>query len=269
MPDMSQLLDFNTSAIQEFSVNLIGVILLLIAGYIVARILRSLSFKALTKGKLDQTLALFVSKSIFWLIFLFILLACLSIFGIQTTSVAAVIGAGGLAIGLAFQGTLSNFAAGVMLAIFHPFKVNNFITVDGKTGTVNIIDLFTTTLTTPDNRVIIIPNSKIFGATIEIVDANPTRRIAVAVETSYDDDLEATREALEKATKVEGSLEEPAAAVVLSELGESGIEWSVRTWSNTKDFWTVRGRLVANIKKELDNAKIEIPFRQIVVTTKK
>lgn len=269
MPNLPEFLQFDTSAIQSFSVSLVGVILLLVVGYFVARVLRSFTYKGLKRGKLDQTLALFLSKGLFWLIFLFIILACLSIFGIETTSVAAVVGAAGLAIGLAFQGTLSNFASGVMIAIFHPFRVGNVVSVDGQTGGVTEVDLFTTTLTTPDNRVIIIPNSKIFGATIEVVNANATRRVQVEVGTSYEADIQETRKALETATKFNGVLEDPASAVIMSDLGEHAVQWNVRVWCKTEDFWTVRELLVASIKKQLDDANIEIPFHQMVLTTKK
>lgn len=271
--EASSLLDTVTSvmswdSIISFCIHLIGVILLLLIGFWVAKWGKKITTKACLKGKLDETLSQFIGKGVYWLILVSVVLACLSIFGIETTSVAAVIGAAGLAVGLAFQGTLSNLAAGVMIIIFRPFKLGDYVTVDGQSGTVNEIDFFQTTLITVDNRVIIVPNSKIYGSTIENVTAKETRRVDVNVGVAYEADIDETRKVLETAAKVEGALEDPASAIVMCDLGESAVSWQVRVWCKTADYWGVRERVVSSIKKNLDGAKIEIPYPQITISNK-
>ena len=255
-------------SIITFSLHLLGVILLVILGFMVAKWARKLTTKACLKAKLDDTLSQFVGKGVYWLILVMVVLACLSIFGIETTSVAAVIGAAGVAIGLAFQGTLSNLSSGVMIIIFRPFKLGDVITVDGQTGCVAEIDFFQTTLTTPDNRVIIIPNSKIYGSTIENVSMKETRRVDITVGVAYEADIEETRKVLEEATNVENALKDPASAIVMCDLGASSVDWAVRVWCKSEHYWTVREALVTNIKKKLDGAKIEIPYPQITISNK-
>ncbi len=262
--DISKLLDYAIS----FGLKLIGVFVLAIVGY---KIAKALSAKAtgVLGVKFDTTISQFIGRGVFWLLLVIIVLACLNIFGIETTSVAAILGAAGLAVGLAFQGTLSNFAAGIMIIIFRPFKLGDVVTVDGRTGAVKSIDFFQSELITPDNRRIIIPNSKIYGSTIENVSAYDKRRVDVTVGVAYEADLDETRRTLENASKVEGRLEDEPNAVVLSDLKDSSVEWVVRVWCETSQYFTVRERIVSSIKKNLDGAKIEIPFPQITVSTKK
>ena len=180
----------------------------------------SLVRAALDRIKFDETLSIFISKLVRWVILLLAGLTCLSYFGVETTSFAALIGAAGLAIGLAFQGTLSNFAAGAMLLIFRPYKVGDEVNVAGYTGTVREIELFTTAIDTPDYRRIIVPNSSIFGAVIENVTHHPVRRFTVGVGTAYSADIDETRRVLERAVRsVVQVAATPAPAVVLLELG--------------------------------------------------
>lgn len=258
----------NWDTILDFCIHLIGVIVLLILGFMVAKWGRKLTIRACIKSKLDETISQFIGKGVYWLILVSVVLACLSIFGIETTSVAAVIGAAGLAVGLAFQGTLSNLAAGVMIIIFRPFKLGDYVTVDGQSGTVSEIDFFQSILVTPDNRVIIVPNSRIYGSTIENVSKKETRRVDVSVGVAYEADIDETRKVLEEAAKVEGALSDPASVVVMCDLAESSISWAVRVWCKTEDYWTVRERVVSSIKKNLDGAKIEIPYPQMTISNK-
>lgn len=262
--DISKLLDYAIS----FGLKLIGVFVLAIVGYKIAKAL-SAKTTGMLGVKFDTTISQFIGRGVFWLLLVIIVLACLNIFGIETTSVAAILGAAGLAVGLAFQGTLSNFAAGIMIIIFRPFKLGDVVTVDGRTGAVKSIDFFQSELITPDNRRIIIPNSKIYGSTIENVSAYDKRRVDVTVGVAYEADLDETRRTLENASKVEGRLEDEPNAVVLSDLKDSSVEWVVRVWCETSQYFTVRERIVSSIKKNLDGAKIEIPFPQITVSTKK
>ena len=200
------------------------------------------------------------------------IIACLQVFGVDTTSFAAVLGAASLAVGLACQGSLSNVAAGVMLMVFRPFKVGDFIKCNGESGVVQSIELFSTEIDTPDNRRIILPNGKVFGATIENVTFHDIRRVDVAVGTAYGADLDATRDVLLKAASgVEGLIDDPekVPAVVLAELGDSSINWSVRVWAKTTDYWPTRDAVTRACKLALDEAGISIPFPQMDVWMQK
>lgn len=246
--------------------NLVLVAFLAFAGWIVAGFASRMVQGALQRAKLDVTLSLFFAKMSRWLVLLLTFLAILNTFGIETTSLAAVIGATSLAIGLAFQGTLANFAAGVMLLIFRPFKVGDTVEVNGTRGKVTEIELFTTSLDTPDNRRFIVPNGNIFGTTIENVTHHTTRRCDVAVGVCYSADIDHTKVVLTEAIQgIEGVLNDPEPVVYLVELGASSVDWSVRTWCKTSDYWTVRERLTRAVKMSLDNAGISIPFPQMDV----
>lgn len=249
----------------NFLPKVVGVIVLLVVAWIVAkwagkRVTRS------AEGRLDLTIARFLGSLIKYLILIMALLGCLNIFGFETTSFAAVLGAAGLAIGLAMQGTLSNFSAGLMLLVFRPFKVDDVVSTAGITGKVVNLSLFTTEFDTPDNRRIIVPNGSIFGSTIENITFHDTRRVDVSVGTDYPADINHTRDVLLSAVKNLDSVHaEPAPVAYLTELGGSSIDWSVRMWTNTGDFWDVRERATQSIKKALDDAGIGIPYPQMDV----
>lgn len=239
---------------------------MLFIAYLIAGWARRVTTGTLTKAKFDLTLTKFLSNLVRWAILILAIVAILGMFGFQTASFAAVIGGSALAIGLAFQGSLSNMAAGVMLLVFRPYKVGDFINAGGVAGTVNEIELFTTTLDTPDNRRIIVPNSSIFGATIENVTHHPTRRVDVNVGVSYGADIDTTREVLMKAaSSIEGRLTEKEPVVYLTGLGASSVDWVIRIWANTGDFWPVKERLTRAAKYALDEADISIPFPQMDV----
>jgi len=256
----------NTEMITSYSLKVIGVIVIMLIAWIIASWASRTAAKGLKKASIDLTLSKFIAKMIRWAILLMAVLGCLGLFGVDVTSFAVVLGAAGFAIGMAFQGSLSNFAAGVMLLVFRPFKVGDVVRVAGETGKVNEIELFTTTLDTPDNRRLILPNSTIFGAVIENVSHHATRRVDVSVGTDYTADLDHTREILNKAAfSVEGILKDPEPVIFLSELGGSSIDWSVRVWSNAADYWAIKEALTRAVKIELDNANIGIPFPQMDV----
>ncbi len=241
-------------------------VVVLIAGWIFAGWVGGVARKALARAKVDETLSKFLSKLARWSILLLVILACLSVFGVETTSFAAVIGSAGIAVGLAFQGTLSNFAAGIMLLMFRPFQVGDVITVAGQTGKVNEIELFTTTLDTFDNRRFIIPNGQVFGATIENVTYHPHRRADVDVGVAYSADIDRTREVLTQAARaVPDVLEDPEPAVILLGLGDSSVNWSVRVWAQADMFGDVKQAAIRAVKVALDEAGIEIPFPQMDV----
>ncbi len=256
----------NTEMITSYSLKVIGVIVIMLIAWIVASWASRTATKGLKKASIDLTLSKFIAKMIRWAILLMAVLGCLGLFGVDVTSFAVVLGAAGFAIGMAFQGSLSNFAAGVMLLVFRPFKVGDVVRVAGESGKVNEIELFTTTLDTPDNRRLILPNSTIFGAVIENISHHTTRRVDVSVGTDYTADLDHTREILNKAAySVEGILKDPEPVIFLSELGGSSIDWSVRVWSNAADYWAIKEALTRAVKIELDNANIGIPYPQMDV----
>jgi small conductance mechanosensitive channel len=219
-----------------------------------------------TKTYLDPTLAHFFGSVSRYAILAIGILGSLRIFGFETTSFAALIGAGGLAVGLAMQGTLSNFSAGVMLVLFRPFEVGDVVQVSGVTGKVAAISLFTTEFDTPDNRRILVPNGSIFGDTITNYNHHKERRVDVAVGTDYGSDIAQARDVmLAAASAVDGVLESPAPQVYLSELGGSSIDWTVKAWCKTPDYWAVKERVTQAIKNALDEAEIGIPFPQMDV----
>ena len=252
--------------ITQYGVKVIGVIVVLIVAWIIAGWVSRLVRRGMDRAKIEVTLTKFVSKITRWLILLLAVLSCLAGFGVPVTGFAAVIGASALAVGLAFQGSLSNFAAGVMLLVFRPFKVGDVVTVAGQTGKVNEIGMFTTTMDTPDNRRLILPNGAVFGAVIENVSHHATRRVDVAVGSDYAADLDQTRQVLLKAAaEVENVLADPELAVVLTELGGSSINWSVRVWVEAANYWPVKDALTRAVKVALDGAQIGIPFPQMDV----
>jgi len=167
---------------------------------------------------------------------------------------------------MALSGTLGHFASGVMLLIFRPFKVGDVINAAGVIGKVYEIELFTTALDTPDNRRIIVPNGSIYGATIENISHHPTRRVDVAVGVDYSADIDKTREVLDAAARsVEGILSDPPHAIVLGDLGDSAVNWTVRVWCNSADYWGIKEQLTRAVKQHLDQAGIGIPFPQMDV----
>lgn len=220
----------------------------------------------LTRMKFDPTLSKFLAKMARWSVLLLAGLNCLGYFGVEMTMFATVLGATGFAIGLALQGTLSNFAAGAMLLLFRPFKVGDIVNIGGQLGKVDEIELFTTSIDTFDNRRIILPNGSVFGATIENVTYHPYRRVDIEVGAEYRADIDVTRSALERAlVTTAGVLSEPEPVVVLLGFGDSSVNWSVRGWAPTKDFNLVKQALIRSVKLQLDAAGVGIPFPQMQI----
>ena len=247
----------------EYGPKVVGVLVALFVGWILAGWLEGAVRKTLEKRDFDATLTRFFSKLTRYLILIGVVLGCLGVFGIQTASFAAVLAAAGFAIGLAFQGTLGNFSAGVMLLVFRPFKVGDFVEVNTETGTCEHIDLFTCEFRTLDNKKLIIPNSAVFGSTITNYTGYDTRRVDIDVGAEYSADIDATRKALEgAATNIPGMLQDPAPQVFLKALGGSSVDWQVRVWCKTADFWDVWQATTQACKASLDAAGIGIPFPQ-------
>ena len=234
------------------------IVVLIIAGWA-----RKLTIKATTKARVEITLAKFFGNLVKWAILVLGGISVLSTFGVEMTSFAAVLAALGFAIGLALSGTLGNVAAGVMLLVFRPYRVGDVISVNGVTAKVDEIELFTTTFDTPDNRRIIMPNSSIFGSTIENVTHHGTRRVDIAVGTAYEADIDKAREVMMAAAKaIEGRDTSQDPVIYLSELGGSSIDWAVRVWAPTAEYWAIKERMVRDIKYALDEAGIGIPYPQ-------
>ncbi len=262
--DFSQFIDVNV--LITYGLRLLGVFALLIAARILASWVRRVMMRGFERSKFDVTLGKFFANLASWTVMLLAVLFALSLFGIETTSFAAILAAAGFAIGMAFQGTLANFASGVLLLVFRPFAVGDAVRVAGEVGQVDAIGLFTTTIDTFDRRRIIIPNSSITSATIENITHHPTRRVDVEIGVAYDASTTRTREVLDGVVRgTEGVLDDPAPAIILSNLGASSVDWTLRAWCRAEDYWTVRERLLERAKNALDDAGIGIPFPQLDV----
>lgn len=247
----------------EWGLKVIGAIVVLIIGRMIAGGIRSGVRKAMTKREVDATLIPFVSSLVYYLVMAVVVIAVLSLFGIQTTSLVAVLGAAGLAVGLALQGTLSNFAAGVMLLIFRPFKVGDFVEAGGTTGVVVAVKIFSTVIKTGDNVLITVPNAQIWGGTIANYNGFDTRRIDLVIGIDYGDDIQLAIDTIKQiVTSHDKVLAEPAPVIAVSNLGDSSVDLVVRPWVNAGDYWGVRFDLMRRLKEGLEAAGCSFPFPQ-------
>ncbi len=221
-------------------------------------------FKSIMESRnIDETLASFLGNIIYGLALAFLAIAALSQLGIDTTSLAAIIAAAGLAVGLALQSSLSNFAAGVMLILFRPFKIGDFIDAAGTSGTVEEISIFTTSLKSVDNKQVIIPNGSIIAGNITNFSAKDTRRVDLVIGVGYGDDLQKVKHVLNDIVSADNRiLEEPAPVIAVSELADSSVNLVVRPWVKTSDYWGVYFDLTEKIKTTFDQEGISIPFPQ-------
>ncbi|MBL9150359.1 MAG: mechanosensitive ion channel [Phycisphaerae bacterium] len=243
----------------EWGVRIAGVVVVLAIAWILAGWARRSVVAVVARALHDQTLAGFLGNVVRWAVLVLGVVACLSIFGINIAAVTAVIGAAGLAVGLAMQGSLSNLAAGLMLLILRPFKLGDGITVGGSSGKVVDIDLFMTKIDTVDNRRLILPNSSVFGATIENATHHERRRVEAIVRTPFGGDLDKARSALQAAVaSVHERLPEEPTGVALTDIGNTAFTWSVTLWSRGSDMPAAKDALVAAIKARLDGAGIDI-----------
>jgi small conductance mechanosensitive channel len=252
-----------TGLVSTWGLRVVGALAVLIIGWIVAKTIRGSVRKALRRSRLDETLVPFISSLVYYLVLTFVVLAVLRLFGLETTSLIAVLGAAGLAVGLALQGTLSNFAAGVMLLIFRPFKVGDFVEAGGTSGSVQEISIFSTTLHSPDNVRIVVPNSAIYGAVVKNYTANDTRRNDLLIGIDYSDDIGKAIDTIRRILDAdERVLKDPAPVVAVSELGDSSVNLVVRPWCAKEDYWALRFDLTRTIKEQLEAAGCSIPFPQ-------
>jgi small conductance mechanosensitive channel len=246
-----------------WGLRVIGAIALLIVGRIICGVIRRTARRGLERSGVDESLVPFVSSLVYYAAMAVVVIAVLNLFGIQTASVIAVIGAASLAVGLAMQGTLSNFAAGVMLLVFRPFKLGDFVEVASTSGTVKEIGIFSTTLHTGDNKKIIIPNSSVYGGTVTNYSANPTRRNDLVMGISYDDDIGTAIATIERVLGSDSRvLADPAPVIAVSELADSSVNLVVRPWCDVGDYWPLRFDLTRRLKEELEAAGCSIPYPQ-------
>jgi len=235
----------------------------LVFGWMAAGVIRGSVRRALDRTKLDPTLVPFISNLVYYAILIFIVLAVLSLFGIETTSFVAVLAAAGFAVGLALQGTLSNFASGIMLLVFRPFGVGDYVDAGGAAGSVQEIGIFSTILHTPDNVKIVVPNSAIYGATIKNFTANDTRRNDMVVGISYDDDIGTAISTIQTIlASDERVMKDPEPVVAVSEMADSSVNLVVRPWCTKEDYWGLRFDLTRRFKEGLEAAGCSIPYPQ-------
>ncbi len=260
--DIQKYIDTGVEMVMAYAPQLLLAILTLIIGmWIINRVLKAAD-KALSK-KFDPTLTRFVQNLVGIGLKLILLISVAGMVGIETTSFIAVLGAAGLAIGLALQGNLANFASGVLILVFKPFKVGDFIEGGGKMGTVREIQIFTTVLMTPDNKKVIVPNSSITGDAITNFSAETTRRVDFVFGIGYDDDIDKARQTLKALISEDKRIhKDPAEVIVISELGDSSVNFTVRVWVNAADYWGVYFDMHENVKKRFDSEGISIPFPQ-------
>lgn len=263
---MEQLLNKLIEWGSTFGIKLIAAIAILVIGRIIAKGIRKLIIKVMDKRKVDKTISSFISSLTFSVLLVFVILAALSQLGIQTTSFMAIIGAAGLAIGLALQGSLSNFASGFLIILFKPFKVGDYVEAGGVSGTISKISVFTTEINSVDNKKIIVPNSQIMNGTITNYTAEKTRRVDLTFGVGYETDISKVKDILNKIiTGHKLILKNPEPFVRLGKMNDSSLDFTVRVWAKTEDYWTVYFDLTEQAKQEFDKNGINIPFPQMDV----
>ena len=262
--EVQEVVDQVIEIVTIYGIDVIGALAILILGWMIAGWIRSAVDKSLSKvPNMDGTLRPFLSKLVRWIVLAFVIVAVLNQFGVETTSMIAVLGAAGLAIGLALQGTLSNVASGVMLLILRPFKVGDFISAGSLSGTVVEIGLFTSELKTGDGVYIMAPNSQIWNTTITNFSRNSTRRIDIVVGVAYDDDLDVAQKALQSLMDGQALvLKNHVSETMIKSLGDSSVNINMRCWVNTADYWDAFWALNKGAKVAVESAGCSIPFPQ-------
>lgn len=269
--DLSTLTEFDWAGLIEtvktigisFGGKLIVALLIFFLGRVVARLVTKTIRKVMVAQEVDKILETFVCNLAYWLVMIFVIIAAINQVGIQTTSLIAIMGAAGLAVGLALQGSLSNFAAGVLIVLFRPYRVGDFVEVAGISGAVVQVQILTTVLKTGDNKQIVVPNAQIMDSIITNYSANDQRRVDMLIGVGYDDDLDKVRKTIKELVDAdERILQEPECLIAVSELADSSVNFAVRPWVKTEDYWGVMFDLTEAIKKRFDRDGISFPFPQ-------
>jgi len=263
----TETLQHLVAVLTEYGLNVIGALVILVIGWSLSKWAEGMTRKALNRSsRIDQTLTGFLSSLAKYLVLVFTVIAVLNQFGVQTASLIAVLGAAGLAIGLAMQGTLSNIAAGVMLLVFRPFKIDDYVEVSGQSGTVQSINLFVTELATPDNKQIIVPNSSIWGQSVVNYSYHSTRRLDLEVGIGYADDVEQAIRVVGDILQAEPrALKDPEPLIAVGNLGASSVDLTIRVWVDAADYWDLKFDLTKRLKQAFDAKGIGIPFPQMDV----
>lgn len=253
----------NAGTIVALAMNVIIALVIFYVGRLaISLVVRGLR-KLMQKQGVDRTLETFVCNLVRVALLIVVIIAAISALGIQTTSFIAIFGAAGLAVGLALQGSLSNFAAGVLIVLFRPYRVGDYIEGAGISGSVEQVQILTTVLKTPDNKQVIVPNSQIMESVITNYSAKDTRRVDMVIGVSYSDDLDKVRSVLEEIVAADDRvLDEPACLIAVSALADSSVNFVVRPWTKTADYWGVMFDLTEAIKKRFDKEGISFPFPQ-------
>lgn len=273
---VEKLMSLNSSDISQytdvainFGIKIVGAIVIFVIGKWIAKGLTNLAKKLMAKGNVDTTLISFVGNIVYVLLMAVVILAAVGNLGIQTTSFIAILGAAGLAVGLALQGTLSNVGAAVLIILFRPFKVGDVVDLGGVVGVVEEISLFSTTLGSFDGKTIIIPNGSIISGTITNISAKDTKRLDLTFGIGYDDDLKLAKKVLEEISVSDDRvLKDPAPYIAVSELGDSSVNFVYRVWVKTSDLWDVRFDTIEKVKLTFDEKGISIPYPQMDVHQK-
>ena len=266
---MLEILDI-TQIVNDYAIPwgikiLIAVVIFYVGRIVVSAVVKVVS-RLLTNSEMDEMLVRFLTSILRWVLLLFVVIAALSQLGIDTTSLIALLGAAGLAIGLSLQSSLSNFAAGVMIIVFRPFSKGDFVEVAGAMGVIDNINIFTTTLTTPDNKEVIVPNGSILNNNITNYSARDTRRVDMVFGISYDDDLRKAKALLEEIIAGDDRvLADPAPVIALGELADSSVNFIVRPWVKSEDYFGLLWDTTETVKLKFDEAGISIPYPQMDV----
>ncbi|MGH8196195.1 MAG: mechanosensitive ion channel domain-containing protein [Woeseiaceae bacterium] len=250
----------------DFALNLIAAIAIFYIGRTIARLISNGLHRLMIAQSVDPILESFVSNIVYWAMMAFVIIAAITKIGVQTASLIALIGAAGIAVGLAMQGSLANFAAGVLIVIFRPYRSGDWVEVAGVSGSVVQVQILSTILTSGDNKKIIVPNGQIMNGIITNYSANATRRVDLVVSVGYDDDLDKVRSTLKELVDADARiLDEPECQIAIDALAASSVDCVVRPWVRTEDYWPVKFDLTEAIKKRFDEVSISFPYPQQVV----
>ena len=262
--DVNKYMDLAIQYGAEYGIRIIGAIAIFVIGKWVAKKLSGLIKKLMERGDIDPTLSAFIASILDILLMVVVVLAAIKNLGIDTTSFIAILGAAGLAIGLALQGTFGNIGSGVILILFRPFEVGDFIAAGGESGTVEAITLFNTTLITPDNKVILIPNASVAGGNITNFSKKEERRVDFVFGIGYDDDLKLAKATLQEIIDADTRiLKDPVSFIGVGELGDSSVNFTVRVWVKAADYWGVHFDTIEKVKLTFDEKSISIPYPQM------
>lgn len=268
--NIDQIMDQLPSLIITYGTQLVMAIVIFLIGKWVAKAVSNAVVKGMNKKDVDRTISSFIGNLIYCGLFAFVIIAALGQLGIQTASFVAIIGAAGLTVGFALQGSLSNFASGVLLILFRPIRSGDFVEAAGEAAVVDQIGIFSTTMKTGDNKVIIVPNSNIMGSNITNYSLEATRRIDLVIGIGYDADIRKAKEVLEDIiNKEERVLKEPGTIIGVAELADSSVNFVVRPWVNSGDYWPTKFALLETIKIRFDAENISIPFPQMDIHLQK